>query len=78
MSRNWRSKFMRHHPELVSVATPAVAANLAERLRAAGLAKLPEIQHGTAGMMAVATHPAAARWFPPPSALWASKPRMRP
>jgi 1-deoxy-D-xylulose-5-phosphate reductoisomerase len=53
-------QILRHHPELVSVATPAVAANLAERLRAAGLAKLPEIQHGSAGMIAVATHPAAA------------------
>jgi 1-deoxy-D-xylulose-5-phosphate reductoisomerase len=49
-----------HHPELVSVATPSVAASLAERLRAASLAKLPEIQHGSAGMIAVATHPAAA------------------
>src|ERR1700689_2690769 len=47
-------QILRHHPELVSVATAAVAANLAERLRAAGLPKLPEIQHGTAGMLAVA------------------------
>ena len=45
-------QILRHHPELVSVATPAVAANLAERLRAAGVAKLPEIQHGTPGMIA--------------------------
>ncbi len=37
-----------------------LAAELANRLRAAGLAKLPEIQHGAAGMLAVATHPAAA------------------
>jgi len=51
-------QILRHHPELVSVATPAVAAHLAERLRAAGIAKFPEIQHGTAGMIAVATHPA--------------------
>ncbi len=51
---------LRHHPELVSVATASVAANLAERLRSAGLSKLPEIQHGPAGMMAVATHAAAA------------------
>src|SRR5580700_4878272 len=43
-------QILRHHPELVSVATPAVAAGLAERLRAAGCAKLPEIQHGSAGM----------------------------
>src|SRR6202521_1908733 len=53
-------QILRHHPELVSVATPAVAAHLAERLRTAGLAKFPEIQHGSAGMIAVATHPAAA------------------
>lgn len=51
---------LRHHPELVSVATPPLAADLAERLRAAGLAKLPEIQHGEAGLLAVATHPGAA------------------
>src|ERR1700694_5456710 len=49
----------RHHPELVSVATPDLATDLANRLRAAGLAKFPEIQHGTAGMTAVATHSAA-------------------
>jgi 1-deoxy-D-xylulose-5-phosphate reductoisomerase len=36
-----------------------VASDLAERLRAGGLAKLPEIQHGTAGLTAVATHPDA-------------------
>ncbi len=53
-------QILRHHPELVSVASPAVAADLTERLRAAGLPKLPEIQHGPAGMLAVATHPAAA------------------
>ena len=53
-------QILRHHPELVSVATPAVAANLADRLRTANLAKLPEIQHGAAGMLAVATHPDAA------------------
>jgi 1-deoxy-D-xylulose-5-phosphate reductoisomerase len=50
----------RHQPELVSVATPSAAANLADLLRSSGLAKLPEIQHGPAGMLAVATHPAAA------------------
>jgi 1-deoxy-D-xylulose-5-phosphate reductoisomerase len=53
-------QILRHQPDLVSVATPAVAANLAERLRSAGIAKLPEIQHGSAGMIAVATHPDAA------------------
>ena len=49
----------RQHPELVSVASAALASELAERLRAAGLAKLPEIQHGAAGLTAVATHPDA-------------------
>jgi 1-deoxy-D-xylulose-5-phosphate reductoisomerase len=53
-------QILRHRPELVSVAAPAVAADLAARLRASGLEKLPEIQHGAAGMMAVATHPGAA------------------
>jgi 1-deoxy-D-xylulose-5-phosphate reductoisomerase len=50
----------RHLPDLVSVATPELAANLAERLRAIGIAKLPEIQHGSAGLTAVATHPDVA------------------
>jgi 1-deoxy-D-xylulose-5-phosphate reductoisomerase len=50
----------RHRPELVSVATPELAADLAARLRAAGLEKLPEIHHGPAGLIAVATHPSAA------------------
>ena len=50
----------RHSPELISVASAEAAAALVERLRAAGLSKLPEIQHGAAGMLAVATHPAAA------------------
>ncbi len=53
-------QILRHRPELVSVATPAAAANLAGRLRAANLPKLPEIQNGPAGMLAVATHPSAA------------------
>jgi len=48
-----------HRPELVSVATPAAAADLAERLRAANQEKLPDIQHGPAGMVSVATHPSA-------------------
>jgi 1-deoxy-D-xylulose-5-phosphate reductoisomerase len=49
----------RHEPELVSVATPELATDLANRLRAAEIAKLPEIQHGAAGLTAVATHPDA-------------------
>ena len=52
-------QILRHHPEFVSVASPAVAAALAEKLRAGGLAKLPEIQHGPEGMRAVGTHPSA-------------------
>lgn len=48
---------LRHEPELVSVATPSAAATLAEKLRSAGRLKLPEIQHGSAGMLAVATYP---------------------
>jgi len=50
----------RHQPELVSVATPELATELANRLRTAGISKLPEIQHGFAGLNAVATHPDAA------------------
>jgi 1-deoxy-D-xylulose-5-phosphate reductoisomerase len=53
------NQVVRHHPELVSVATSAVAASLTERLRAQGLARLPEIHHGGPGMIAVSTHPSA-------------------
>jgi 1-deoxy-D-xylulose-5-phosphate reductoisomerase len=49
----------RHHPEIVSVATADLATDLAGRLRAMGIAKPPEIQHGGTGMAAVATHPDA-------------------
>jgi 1-deoxy-D-xylulose-5-phosphate reductoisomerase len=52
-------QIQRHSPELVSVADAERASQLAEHLRAAGVAKLPEIQHGPAGIRAVATHPAA-------------------
>src|SRR5579871_1310582 len=55
-----RPQVLPHHPEFVSVANANAAAMLAEKLRAAGLAKLPEIQHGAAGMLAVATHPDAS------------------
>ncbi|HVA94194.1 MAG TPA: 1-deoxy-D-xylulose-5-phosphate reductoisomerase [Candidatus Dormibacteraeota bacterium] len=48
-----------HHPELVSVGNAALASDLAVRLRAAGLARLPEIQHGASGLLAVGTHPEA-------------------
>jgi 1-deoxy-D-xylulose-5-phosphate reductoisomerase len=50
----------RHHPEVVSVARPELASDIANRLREAGISKLPEIQHGSAGLNAVATHPEAA------------------
>jgi 1-deoxy-D-xylulose-5-phosphate reductoisomerase len=50
---------LRHRPQLVSVGDEKLAAALSEGLRGAGLAKLPEIQHGSAGLAAVATHPDA-------------------
>jgi 1-deoxy-D-xylulose-5-phosphate reductoisomerase len=53
------AQIARHRPELVSVADAARATQLTERLRATGHAPLPEIQHGAAGMLAVATHPKA-------------------
>lgn len=47
----------RHAPEVVSVATAELASALAQTLREKKLAKLPEIHHGSEGMMATATHP---------------------
>ena len=52
-------QIIRHRPELVSVATPESASNLAAHLCAEGVQKLPEIHHGSVGMIAVATHPSA-------------------
>jgi len=49
----------RHHPELVSVATPQLADELSRRLREKGIAPLPAIHHGRGGMLAVGTHPHA-------------------
>ena len=49
----------RHHPELVSVATPQLADELSRRLREKGTAPLPAIHHGCGGMLAVGTHPHA-------------------
>jgi len=49
----------KHHPQLVSVADAAGASELVERLGSAGIQGLPEIQHGNAGLTAVATHPQA-------------------
>ena len=54
------NQVLRHRPEVVSVSTAALAGSLIELLRAKGLAKIPEIQHGAAGLVAVATHPDAA------------------
>ena len=48
----------RHHPELVSVATPQLADELARRLREKGIAP-PAIHHGREGMLTVGTHPHA-------------------
>jgi 1-deoxy-D-xylulose-5-phosphate reductoisomerase len=49
----------KHRPQLVSVADAARASELVERLGSAGIQGLPEIQHGSAGLAAVATHPQA-------------------
>src|ERR1700739_2912038 len=49
----------RHHPELVSVAPPQLADELAGRLREKNLQPLPAIHHGREGMLAVGTHPSA-------------------
>ena len=46
----------RHRPQLVSVADERRADELAGRLREKGVAPLPEIQWGAAGLKAVATH----------------------
>jgi 1-deoxy-D-xylulose-5-phosphate reductoisomerase len=48
----------RHHPEVVSVATPQLVDEIARRLREKNL-PLPSIRHGREGMLAVATHPHA-------------------
>src|SRR6266403_690719 len=49
----------RHRPEVVSVATAALADQLAARLREKGIAPLPAIHYGREGMLAVGTHGAA-------------------
>jgi 1-deoxy-D-xylulose-5-phosphate reductoisomerase len=53
------AQILRHHPEVVSVATPQLADEVARRLREQNLAHLPSIHHGREGMLAVGTHPAA-------------------
>jgi 1-deoxy-D-xylulose-5-phosphate reductoisomerase len=50
---------LRHRPEVVSVATPQLADELARRLREVTLSPFPSIHHGREGMLAVGTHPAA-------------------
>jgi 1-deoxy-D-xylulose-5-phosphate reductoisomerase len=52
-------QILRHRPEVVSVSDAARAAELVARLQNSGHAPLPEIQHGPAGLLAVATHPKA-------------------
>ncbi|MGB9432447.1 MAG: 1-deoxy-D-xylulose-5-phosphate reductoisomerase [Candidatus Acidiferrum sp.] len=49
----------RHHPEVISVATPQLADDLATRLRERNVTPLPHIHHGAEGMLAVATHSSA-------------------
>ena len=49
----------RHHPEVVSVATPRLADEVSRRLREKGISPLPAIHHGRQGMLAVGTHPGA-------------------
>src|SRR6202166_3762279 len=49
----------RHRPEVVSVATAALAGGPAWRLREKGVAPLPAIHHGREGMLAVGTHGSA-------------------
>jgi len=50
-------QILRHHPELVSVATPELAAELTRRLHQQNLTPLPAIHHGREGMLAAGTHP---------------------
>jgi len=49
----------RHRPEVVSVGDAGKAAELTDKLHAAGASPLPAIHHGAEGMLAVGTHPAA-------------------
>ena len=49
----------KHHPQVVSVADETRTRELRERLQARGVTPLPEIEHGRAGLLSVATHPDA-------------------
>ena len=51
------SQIERHHPELVSVATPRLADELSRRLDEKGISPIPAIHHGREGILAVGTHP---------------------
>jgi 1-deoxy-D-xylulose-5-phosphate reductoisomerase len=46
----------RHRPEVVSVGAAELVDELARRVREKGIAPLPEIMHGRAGMLMVGTH----------------------
>jgi 1-deoxy-D-xylulose-5-phosphate reductoisomerase len=48
----------RHRPEIVSVGDAAKADELAKRLKAKGISRLPAIHHGREGLLAVGTHAA--------------------
>jgi 1-deoxy-D-xylulose-5-phosphate reductoisomerase len=50
-------QIIRHHPELVSVATPQLADELARHLREQNLTPLPAIHHGREGMLLAGMHP---------------------
>ncbi len=52
-------QIVRHHPKLVSVSDAGKADELVARLRTAGVAPMPEIQWGAAGILSVATIPDA-------------------
>jgi 1-deoxy-D-xylulose-5-phosphate reductoisomerase len=49
----------RHHPELVSVATPELADELARRFGERNISPLPAIHHGREGMLSAGTHRSA-------------------
>jgi 1-deoxy-D-xylulose-5-phosphate reductoisomerase len=49
----------KHRPELVSIGDVTKVDDLAARLKAKGIAPLPDIQSGAKGIRAVGTHPAA-------------------
>jgi 1-deoxy-D-xylulose-5-phosphate reductoisomerase len=52
-------QFLRHRPQLVSVADAVRADDLRQRLQDSAVSPLPDIQWGSAGMLSVGTHPDA-------------------